>query len=120
MNSSLVIDIPQNYTPTYLESLWIDTFKDSQYPGIKLAFLLFLWHEFVFIGRYIPFLMCDYIPFFRQFKIQEKENSREAVWKCVKHVLLAQVLVELPMMMFFHPVAVSLGMKFLSVPFPSM
>ena len=118
--STFGIEIPDNYSPTYLESFWLDTFKDSEYPGIKLAIVLFLWHEIVFIGRYIPFMICDYVPYLRQFKIQEKENSREAIWKCVKHVLWAQVLVELPMMMLFHPVAISLGMKFLSVPFPSM
>jgi methylsterol monooxygenase len=120
MNLTVAIEIPEHYVPTYLESLWIDTFKESQYPGIKLAVVLFIWHEIVFIGRYLPFLMCDYIPYFRQFKIQEKVNSRDAMWKCVKHVLLAQFFVELPMMMLFHPVAIGLGMKFLSVPFPSM
>lgn len=32
---------------------------------------------------------------------------------------LAQIFVELPMMLLFHPVAMALGMKFLDVPFPS-
>jgi methylsterol monooxygenase len=120
MNTTITIEIPENYNPTFLESLWLDSFKNSQYPGVKLAVVLFIWHEFVFIGRYLPFLLCDYIPFLRQYKIQEKVNSRDSMWKCVKHVIVSQFLVELPMMMLFHPVAVGLGMKFLSVPFPSM
>jgi methylsterol monooxygenase len=41
------------------------------------------------------------------------------IWKCFKHVTMGQLFIELPMMTAFHPVATSLGMQFLQVPFPS-
>jgi methylsterol monooxygenase len=49
---------------------------------------------------------------------QDKAPSQEMVWKCVKHVAINQLLVQLPMMLLFHPAATLLGMKFLHFPFP--
>ena len=66
MNSTTTL----GYQPTFLEEKWVSFFKDSEYPAVKLALLLFVWHQIVFIGRYIPFYICDFIPFFRKYKIQ--------------------------------------------------
>ena len=87
---------------------------------MRLAVVLFIWHEVVFIGRYIPYLIADFVPFLQKYKIQQDKHVPFDQWlKCVRHVLFYQVVLELPMMMGFHPVAMALGMKFLQVPFPS-
>ncbi|KAI8918888.1 hypothetical protein BC831DRAFT_481892 [Entophlyctis helioformis] len=108
------------FEPTVAESHWLALFTHSQSPSIRLALILFVWHEIVFIGRYIPFVIADHIPYFRRYKIQADKIVTDAHWwKCVLHVVFFQLVVELPMMMAFHPVAMSLGMKFLEIPLPS-
>ncbi|KAJ3034890.1 C-4 sterol methyl oxidase [Rhizophlyctis rosea] len=108
------------YEPNALERQWLSLFEGKDYVIIRLAIVLFLWHEFVFFARFLPYFICDYIPQLRKYKIQDnKENNAELYWKCIKHVLISQLTIQLPMMMLFHPAATFLGMKFLVVPFPS-
>jgi hypothetical protein len=54
----------------YLQAQWDGFFEASEHPSLSLALVLFSWYEIVFYGRYLPFLLCDHIPFFRQYKIQ--------------------------------------------------
>ncbi|TPX66727.1 hypothetical protein SpCBS45565_g04268 [Spizellomyces sp. 'palustris'] len=109
-----------HYTPTYLERQWVGLFENASHPALKLALVLFIWHEVVFFGRFLPYYIMDQIPFFKKWKIQEaKENTPEMYWKCVKSVIQSQLFVQLPMMLLFHPTATWLGMRFLEVPFPS-
>ena len=72
-----------NFPNTFLEKQWVSLFADSEYPAIKLALVLFAWHEFVFYARYLPFVACDYIPFFRQYKIQPV---------CLLHLVIGDML----------------------------
>lgn len=65
------VDINSSVPTTFLEKQWVSLFQDSEYPAVKLALVLFAWHEFVFYARYLPFVACDYIPYFRQYKIQQ-------------------------------------------------
>jgi methylsterol monooxygenase len=105
---------------SFLEEQWTLLFQDSKYPAVRLALVFFLVHEIVFIGSYLPYIVCDHVSFLRRYKIQqEKQISTEQWWKCVTHVLAYQLLFEMPMMMAFHPTAMFLGMTFLQVPFPS-
>ncbi|KAJ3034017.1 C-4 sterol methyl oxidase [Rhizophlyctis rosea] len=109
------------YQPNYFERTWLSMFEGKDYVIIRLAVILFLWHEFVFFARFLPYYLCDFIPFFRKYKIQEsKENTPELYWKCIRHVIQSQLTIQLPMMMGFHPAATLLGMKFLEVPFPTL
>ena len=70
------MQVPLNATHqlSYLEQTWLNLFQDSQYPAVRLAIIFFLFHELVFIGRYIPYLICDHINYFKQFKIQAVLN----------------------------------------------
>ncbi|KAJ3185772.1 C-4 sterol methyl oxidase [Gaertneriomyces sp. JEL0708] len=119
--SVATVYVPVGYAPTYWESKWLQLFDNSEYPAVTLAFVLFIWHEFVFFGRFFPYFVMDQFPYFKKYKIQDtKENDSAAYWKCVKYVILCQLFLQLPMLMLFHPVATSMGMKFLEVPFPSI
>eukprot|EP00842_Homolaphlyctis_polyrhiza_P005301 jgi/Hompol1/5772/HPOL_002055-RA len=95
-------------------------FEGSQRPALRLAMMFFVWHEIVFFGRYIPYMIADMIPYFRQYKIQpDKEIPSSQRWYCALHVIFWQLAMQLPMMLAFHPVAMAMGMKFLQIPFPS-
>ncbi|KAI8911490.1 hypothetical protein EDD86DRAFT_202536 [Gorgonomyces haynaldii] len=115
MNSTVV------YQPNFLEQTWLQLFDGSEYPSIRVAVVLFIWHEIVFFGRYLPFWIADQIPFFQQYRIQpDKIVTSKEWWYCTTHVIWWQFVIQLPMMMTFHPIAMYLGMKFLEVPFPSL
>ncbi|KAI9105851.1 hypothetical protein DFS34DRAFT_589130 [Phlyctochytrium arcticum] len=108
------------YTPTWAERHWLSLFEDAEYPALKLALVLFAWHEIVFFGRFLPYYIMDHIPFFQKYKIQaDKPNTSEDYWKCISYVIKGQLFVQMPMMLLFHPTATWLGMRFLEVPFPS-
>ena len=62
-----------DFLPSKMQSLdefWISLFEGTEHPSIRLAVILFAWHELVFIGRYIPYWICDYIPAAQKYRIQ--------------------------------------------------
>ncbi|KAI8614095.1 hypothetical protein BC830DRAFT_1129041 [Chytriomyces sp. MP71] len=112
--------VPAGYVPTGLEQLWLDTFSGEMNPTVKLAVILFAWHEVVFYSRFLPYYVLDRIPYFNKWKIQlDKMVSPETLQKVFHHVSIAQLTIQLPMMILFKPVCQSIGMRFLEAPFPS-
>ena len=73
-----------HYEPNFLERKWVEIFDGTERPAVRLAIVLFLWHEFVFVTRYIPYMIADRIPYFRQFKIQDV-SIFIAVWLASRH-----------------------------------
>ncbi|KAI8886205.1 hypothetical protein K501DRAFT_321967 [Backusella circina FSU 941] len=100
-----------------IEDQWESLFTDRN-PVMVTGILAFGMHEFVYFGRFIPFLICDYVPFFNKYKIQpNKTNSTGDYWKCTKQVLYQHFLFEGPLIFLFHPMATLLGMQ-VHAPFP--
>ena len=60
----------QTHELNAFETLWLDYFGSSSNPTLTLALTLFIWHEIVYFGRYVPYLILDYIPYFQKYKIQ--------------------------------------------------
>ncbi|KAJ3111075.1 C-4 sterol methyl oxidase [Phlyctochytrium bullatum] len=108
------------YTPNVFEAAWLKLFENSTQPAVTLAIVLFIWHEIVYFGRFLPYMIMDRIPYFQKYKIQPTENTNAQIWKVTWHALKSQLFVQLPMMLTFHPTAIFLGMRFLEVPFPSI
>jgi len=107
------------FDPNFAERIWFGLFEGSEHKAIKLALILFTWHELVFFGRFLPYYLCDFVPALRKYKIQDtKETTPEMYRNVIKHVIISQLTTQLPMMMAFHPAAMFLGMKFLDR-FPS-
>lgn len=54
---------------------WLETKWEQMYEGrnplIVTGVFAFLMHEIVYFGRFIPFLICDFIPYFQKYKLQE-------------------------------------------------
>ncbi|KAJ3413931.1 C-4 sterol methyl oxidase [Chytridiales sp. JEL 0842] len=110
-----------SYTPNALESLWLQTFATASNPAITLGAVMFVLHEIVFFGRYLPYMIMEKIPFFAKYKIQPtKKVTSEQFWKVVWHSIRSQLFVQLPMVTFFYPTAMAVGMRFLDVPFPTL
>ncbi|KAJ3069845.1 C-4 sterol methyl oxidase [Podochytrium sp. JEL0797] len=114
--------IPDGYSPNSAELAWLSLFTEGgMNPSLKLAVILFLWHEFVFYSRYFPYAVLDFIPSFKKYRIQpDKIVSGKELRNVLIHVSLSQLFTQLPMMCLFKPITESLGMKFLEVPFPSL
>jgi methylsterol monooxygenase len=52
-----------------IEHQWESLFEGRN-PVLVTGVLAFTMHEFVYFGRFIPFLICDYVPSFNKYKIQ--------------------------------------------------
>jgi methylsterol monooxygenase len=114
MNATVV---DQSYQLSWLETQWEELYKDRN-PLLVTGVLAFVMHELVYFGRFLPFLICDYLPYFRQYKIQpDKVNTPADIWKCTKQVLFQHFFFEAPLIFFFHPMASMLGMN-IAAPFP--
>jgi methylsterol monooxygenase len=54
---------------------WLETQWEQMYEGrnplIVTGIFAFLMHELVYFGRFIPFLICDFIPYFQRYKLQQ-------------------------------------------------
>ncbi|SAM00218.1 hypothetical protein [Absidia glauca] len=102
---------------TWLETRWEDMYEGRN-PLLVTGLFAFAMHELVYFGRFVPFLLCDFIPYFEQYKLQPKHvNTGDDYWKCTKHVLYQHFLYEGPLIFFFHPMATILGMN-VAAPFP--
>ena len=55
---------------TWTEQQWKGLFEGAENPTVRLASVLFAWHQIVFWGRYIPYVICDHIAWFRKYRIQ--------------------------------------------------
>lgn len=113
MNST----ITEPHQNTWLETQWEDLYRDRN-ALLVTGVLAFVMHELVYFGRFIPFLICDYVPYFHQYKIQQnKVNTTADYWKCIRQVLYQHFLFEGPLIFLFHPMASIIGMN-VSTPFP--
>ena len=96
-------------------SLILDNFSHFVIAGP----LTFVFHEVVYFGCWVPWLVMDQFPsVFERYKIQpEKKASKAMVWKCVKRLLISHVAIQLPMQLLFHWVAQFLGFS-MALPLP--
>jgi methylsterol monooxygenase len=62
---------------------WLETKWEQMYEGrnplIVTGVFAFLMHEIVYFGRFIPFLICDFIPYFQKYKLQEVNEPTDAI-----------------------------------------
>jgi len=75
-------------------------------------------HEIFFFGVFVPFFLCDFIPSFQKYKIQQnKENTWDLFKNCLKKLFISHFVVQWGMMVLFRPVMLSLGLV-VSLPLP--
>ncbi|KAJ1741273.1 C-4 sterol methyl oxidase [Coemansia sp. RSA 989] len=110
--------MPKGYAPTWAEQQWFSLFEGRN-EAVTFGIIAFIVHQTVYYGRYLPYFICDYIPAMQKYKLQpDKEISNQQWWKCVRSLLISQIFVQLPMMMFFLPAARMVGFE-CGAPFPA-
>ncbi|GAA6032803.1 hypothetical protein JCM8097_000799 [Rhodosporidiobolus ruineniae] len=103
-----------------LERAWANWYNYVGNAILATGIMSFVMHEVVYFGRCLPWMLIDYMGWFRQYKLQDnKIPSAKQQWECTKAVLYTHFSVELPQIYLFHPLATSVGMKTWEVPFPS-
>ncbi|KAI9009133.1 fatty acid hydroxylase superfamily-domain-containing protein [Hyaloraphidium curvatum] len=103
---------------TYLEEKWMSMFEGRN-QWVVLTVFLFVMHESVYFLAALPYMISDCFTAMHRFKIQQnRENDSNLLWKCLKRILFNHFFIQLPMMIFFHPMAEMLGMEIFA-PFPT-
>ncbi|XP_059297657.1 methylsterol monooxygenase 2-2-like [Lycium ferocissimum] len=100
-----------------IESAWtylITNFSDFQLTCFGGFFL----HESVFFLSGLPFILFERAGWFGKYKIQKKNNTREAQEKCITRLLMYHLCVNLPLLIASYPVFKYMGMR-ASLPLPS-
>jgi len=76
-------------------------------------------HEFFYAISFAPFLIADFVPSLRKYKVQvDKTNTAQTYWRCMKYLLFVHFVVQWGMMLLFKPVVLWLGLT-VKTPFPS-
>lgn len=92
-----------------IEKVWSEILERF-HPFVIAGPLTFAYHELVYFGAWMPWLVMDRFEYFQKWKIQrEKRPSAEMVMKCVVKLLKSHVFVQLPMQMMFYFVAPYFG-----------
>ena len=72
-NETTTMENDTSYQLNYVESLW-EGMYEGRNPLVVTGIFAFLMHEIVYFGRFIPFLICDFIPYFNKYKLQPVSN----------------------------------------------
>ncbi|KAK8104724.1 C-4 methylsterol oxidase [Apiospora kogelbergensis] len=101
------------------EQFWWAHYAYWQSGIIATGLLTFWSHEIVYFGRCLPWMIADSLPsIFLRYKIQDTKQPSAAVqWECTKFILLIHFLVEMPLIVLFHPLCELFGLD-VNVPFP--
>ncbi|KAI9332137.1 hypothetical protein DFJ73DRAFT_64024 [Zopfochytrium polystomum] len=98
--------------------MWLRMFENNPYPDVTLAAFLLILNDIVYYGRFVPYLVMDYLPFFQRYKIQGSRPTPEQVFRVMKFVTISKLLVQFPMSIGFYGISVFLGFAIREVPFP--
>lgn len=102
------------------ERLWAAYFVYIGNDVLATGLLMFVYHEAMYFGRSLPWIIFDMLPHFRRYKIQDqKEPDFKEQWECMKSVLVSHFMVEAVPIWGFHPICEYLGLQ-VDVPFPSI
>lgn len=103
----------------YAEKLFAAWYAYMGNDVLATGIMSFVYHELIYFGRSLPWMLVDNIPYFQKYKLQQDHpfNAREQM-ECMMLVLLQHFTIELPQIWAFHPLTTYFGIS-LSVPFPS-
>lgn len=103
----------------WFEQRWFDYYTFMGDPALATGIMSFVFHELVYFGRCLPWIIIDAIPYFRRWKLQPgKIPTAAEQWECTKLLLFSHFTVQLPQIWLFHPMAEYFGMHTHEVPFP--
>ncbi|KAI9041892.1 sterol desaturase family protein [Aspergillus affinis] len=111
----------QQHNMSTMESLWQAHYAYWDNDTLATGIMAFVAHELIYFGRCIPWIIADALPiFFRKYKIQDKKSpSVKDQWTCVKYILAIHFIIELPLIVLFHPMMELCGLSY-TLPFPQL
>ncbi|CEL11046.1 Putative C-4 methylsterol oxidase [Aspergillus calidoustus] len=110
----------QDPSLSWPEQLWWAHYAFWDNDILATGVITFLAHEVIYFGRCIPWIIADAMPsVFKRFKIQDQKAppSVSDQWTCVKYILAIHIIVELPLIVLFHPMMELCGLQW-TLPFP--
>jgi methylsterol monooxygenase len=103
-----------------LEQAWAAYYVYMANDVLATGLFMLVFHELVYFGRSLPWVIIDMMPFFRKYKIQDaKEPDFNEQWQCFKSVFTSHFIIEAIPIWTFHPICERLGLQ-IDVPFPSL
>ncbi|KAL5357586.1 fatty acid hydroxylase superfamily-domain-containing protein [Aspergillus floccosus] len=105
-----------------LEALWEAHYAYWENDILATGLITFVAHELIYFGRCVPWIIADALPsIFRRYKIQDQKAPPSASdqWTCVKYILAIHFIVELPLIVLFHPMMDLCGLQY-TLPFPAL
>ncbi|BCS21446.1 sterol desaturase family protein [Aspergillus puulaauensis] len=112
----------QDPSLSWPEQLWWAHYAFWNNDVFATGIITFLAHELIYFGRCLPWVIADALPnIFRRFKIQDHKAPPSASdqWTCVKYILAIHFIVELPLIVLFHPMMELCGVHY-TLPFPKL
>ncbi|KAL7274279.1 C-4 sterol methyl oxidase [Rhizina undulata] len=102
-----------------VEKLWNSYFNYMGNDLLAIMLFTLVFHEVGYFGQALVWWVIDRTPAFRKYKIQAEDPPSDAVqWECIKEVLKSHFTIELPLVLFLHPMSEYLGMP-IRAAFPS-
>ncbi|KAL4890561.1 fatty acid hydroxylase superfamily-domain-containing protein [Aspergillus ambiguus] len=105
-----------------VEHLWEAHYAYWDNDALATGIVAFLAHELIYFGRCLPWIIADAFPsIFRRYKIQNHKPppSVSDQGTCVKYILAIHFIVELPLIVLFHPMMDLCGLQY-RLPFPHL
>jgi len=66
--------------------------------------LTFAFHQVVYFGAWMPWLLLNQFPYFDRFKIQPKKQAdSQMMWSCLNWLFIIHFFFQLPLQLLFHP-----------------
>ncbi|KKK12816.1 hypothetical protein ARAM_001176 [Aspergillus rambellii] len=120
--TELVHVAQQDLSLSLPEQLWWAHYAFWNNDILATGIITFLAHEVIYFGRCLPWIIADSLPnVFRRFKIQDQKPPPTVhdQWTCVKYILLIHFVIELPLIVLFHPMMDMCGLQY-TPPFPRL
>jgi methylsterol monooxygenase len=64
-----------NVSLNYAERMWMAWYTYMQNDVLATGIMSFCWHEFMYFGRSLPWIIVDILPMFKKYKIQQVRHS---------------------------------------------
>ncbi|KAL4915469.1 fatty acid hydroxylase superfamily-domain-containing protein [Aspergillus aurantiobrunneus] len=112
----------QDPSLAWSEQLWWAHYTFWNNDILATGIITFLAHELVYFGRCLAWIVADALPnIFQRFKIQDQKPPPSVgdQWTCIKYILAIHLIVELPLIVLFHPMMELCSVEY-TLPFPSI
>jgi len=104
--------LPENPLQNPFAAAWI--YMTQNFTKFQIAtYGSLLIHECMYIAICLPGFLFQFIPFMQRFKIQQdKPETKDKQWKCLRLLLFSHFCIQLPMMFGMYPFTQMFGIPY--------